>query len=142
NLPKNDAAVAAKAPHAYQAMRQTLYTEQIRIAAEKSDWKAKWHPPGKGPGGPIKRGLGMALHTWGGNAVGGPPNHEATVIISRDGSVTVESSTQDLGTGQRTVSAIITAEILGLDVEQIITRIGDSTLGFSSGSGGSTTLPS
>ena len=106
-----------------------------------SKWKEKWHPPGQG-GGTVKHGIGMGLHTWGGNAVGGPPSNEATVIISRDGSVTVESSTQDLGTGQRTVSAIITAEILGLDVNDIVVKIGESNLGFSSGSGGSTTLPS
>jgi xanthine dehydrogenase YagR molybdenum-binding subunit len=91
--------------------------------------------------GPIKHGMGMALHTWGGSPSGGQPN-EAKVIISRDGTVTVESSTQDLGTGQRTVSAIIAAEILGLEVTDIIVKIGDSSLGFSSGSGGSTTLPS
>lgn len=142
NLPANDSAVAAKAPHSYFAMRQTLYTQQIKMAAAKIDWAKKWHAPGKGPGaGPIKHGLGMALHTWGGFASGGAPN-EATVIISRDGTVTVESSTQDLGTAQRTVSAIIPAEILGLSVEQIVVKIGESNLGFSSGSGGSTTLPS
>jgi len=83
----------------------------------------------------------MAMHTWGGQAAGGQPN-ECTVIISRDGTVTAESSTQDLGTGQRTVAAIITAEILGLEIDSIVTKLGDSSLGFSTGSSGSTTLPS
>jgi len=67
----------------------------------------------------VKRGIGMAVHTWGGFAAGGNPGNETTVTISRDGSVMVESSTQDLGTGQRTVSAIIPAEILGLEVADI-----------------------
>jgi xanthine dehydrogenase YagR molybdenum-binding subunit len=67
-------------------------------------------------------------------------NH-CTVIISRDGSVTAESSTQDLGTGQRTSTALIVAEILGLQPGDVVTKIGESNLGNSTGSGGSTTSP-
>src|SRR5262245_938027 len=139
HLPPNDSAAAAKNPVAWLATRSTIYNKQFDIAAEKSGWAQKWHPPGQGGNGPVKRGIGMGVHTWGGFAAG--PN-EATVVISRDGSVSVESSTQDLGTGQRTVSAIVTAEILGLNVEDIHVKIGESNLGQSSGSGGSTTLPS
>jgi xanthine dehydrogenase YagR molybdenum-binding subunit len=40
------------------------------------------------------------------------------------------------------VTAIVAAEILGLNPEQIIVQIGESQFGASSGSGGSTTLPS
>jgi xanthine dehydrogenase YagR molybdenum-binding subunit len=53
--------------------------------------------------------------------------------------VLVQSSTQDLGTGERTVLAIVTAEILGLEPKDITTRIGESDYGRSTGSGGSTT---
>jgi xanthine dehydrogenase YagR molybdenum-binding subunit len=84
----------------------------------------------------------MAIHTWGGFAAGGNPGNECTITISRDGSVAVESSTQDLGTGMRTVAAIVAAEILGLGVEDMTVKIGDSSLGASTGSGGSTTTPS
>jgi xanthine dehydrogenase YagR molybdenum-binding subunit len=85
----------------------------------------------------------MAIHTWGGGAAGNkPPPNECTVRIARDGSVTAETSTQDLGTGQRTVTAIITAEILGMEPGDIGLRIGESPLGRSTGSGGSTTCPS
>jgi xanthine dehydrogenase YagR molybdenum-binding subunit len=139
HLPQNDAAAAAQNPVAFLATRNTIYNKQFDLAAEKSGWAQKWHAPGQGGNGTVKRGIGMAVHTWGGFAAG--PN-EATVLISRDGSVAVESSTQDLGTGQRTVSAIVTAEILGLNVEDIHVKIGESQLGQSSGSGGSTTLPS
>ena len=144
NIPQNDPQAVQKAPQSFLALRGSIYTEQLRLAAEKSEWKKKWHPPGKGPlTGAVKHGIGMAMHTWGGNAVGGdPPPNEATVIISRDGTATVESSTQDLGTGQRTVSAIVTAEILGQEIDSIVVKIGDSSLGRSTGSGGSTTLPS
>ncbi len=44
-----------------------VYAAQMKMAAEAMDWKAKWHPHGKAPEkGPVKRGLGMAIHTWGG----------------------------------------------------------------------------
>src|SRR5205085_8611217 len=71
---------------------------------------------------------------------GGGPN-PTRVTINADGSVLVQSSTQDLGTAARTVLAIITAEILGLRPQDITVRIGDSTNGPSTGSGGSTTCP-
>ena len=51
------------------------------------------------------------------------------------------TSTQDLGTAQRTVTAIVTAEVLGLGVADITVMIGESQYGFSTGSGGSTTCP-
>jgi xanthine dehydrogenase YagR molybdenum-binding subunit len=140
-LPPNDPAVKAKDPIAWLGRRNDIYNEQLEIAVKLSGWKEKWHPPGKGPGRVVKHGIGMALHTWGGAAAGGQPN-ECTVIIGRDGSVTAETSTQDLGTGQRTVTAIVVAEILGLEPTSVITKIGESQLGFSSGSGGSTTCPS
>jgi xanthine dehydrogenase YagR molybdenum-binding subunit len=139
NLPQNDPNAATNAPQSWNALRNSIYVEEIKRAAKLSDWDKVWHPPGKGPGnGPLKHGIGMALHTWGGAA--GRPN-EINVTISSDGSVLVTSSTQDLGTGERTVLAIITAEMLGLDVKDITVKMGESPYGPSSGSGGSTTCP-
>jgi xanthine dehydrogenase YagR molybdenum-binding subunit len=139
NLPQNDQAAIMNAPQSINALRNTIYTDEIKIAADLAKWKDKWHPPGKGPAkGPIKHGIGMALHTWGGSA--GKPN-DISVTISSDGSVLVRASTQDLGTGERTVLPIVVAEVLGLDVKDITVRIGESPDGRSSGSGGSTTCP-
>jgi xanthine dehydrogenase YagR molybdenum-binding subunit len=139
NLPQNSADAIKNAPTSLLAIWNTLWTDEIRIAAKLSEWDKKWHPPGKGPGsGPVKHGIGMALHTWGGRA--GKPN-DIFVSISSDGSVLVRSSTQDLGTGERTVLAIVVAEVLGLEVKDITVRIGESQTGRSSGSGGSTTCP-
>lgn len=122
--------------------RNTVYNEQLDIITKAAGWKEKWHPPGQGPKkGPWQHGIGMALHTWGGYAAGGDPN-ECTVKITSNGGVLAESSTQDLGTAQRTVTAIVVAEILGLSPEDIALRLGESDLGKSSGSGGSTTCPS
>jgi xanthine dehydrogenase YagR molybdenum-binding subunit len=135
NLPPKLPQAGGNDPHALK-----VYADEIAIAAKLSDWQQKWHPPGKGPGkGPVKHGIGMAMHTWGGQGSG--PN-DTKVTITSDGSVLVESSTQDLGTGQRTVLPIVVAEILGLEVKDITARIGESPFGRSSGSGGSTTCPS
>jgi xanthine dehydrogenase YagR molybdenum-binding subunit len=139
NLPPNDPDAIKADPVSWKALRHTIYTDEIKIAARLAEWEKKWHPPGKGPNkGPIKHGIGMALHTWGGGAFG---INDINVAISSDGSVLVTGSTQDLGTGERTVLAIVVAEILGLGVKDITIRIGDSPYGRSTGSGGSTTCP-
>ncbi len=139
NIPPDDVNAKNTDPLSYPAMRGTLYKKQIEIAAQLSGWANKWHPPGKGGDGPIKHGIGMALHTWGGFAAG--PN-DVTVTISSDGTVLVQTSTQDLGTAQRTVNAIVVAEILGLEPKDITVQIGENPFGRSGGSGGSTTCPS
>lgn len=115
-----------------------IYQRELEIGADLFKWKEKYHPPGAGKG-PIKRGVGMALHEWGG---GGRPQTQMTVEINADGSVLVQSSTQDLGTANRTVLAVVAAEVLGLKPEQITTQIGESQWATSFGSGGSTTCPS
>jgi xanthine dehydrogenase YagR molybdenum-binding subunit len=137
SLPKNDPKAD---PISWAARRNTIYNEQLDLAVKLSEWNERWHPPGKGKGGTIRHGIGMAIHTWGGFA--SAQMNECFVTISRDGSVSAESSTQDLGTAQRTVTAIVVAEILGLLPTDIVTRIGESQIGASSGSGGSTTCPS
>ena len=63
----------------------------------------------------------MALHTWGGQAA--PQLNECTVIIASDGSVTAQSSTQDLGTGSaHRARPSSCAEILGLEPNDITVR--------------------
>ncbi len=134
NLPPKLPQAPGNDPHA-----KTVYADEIAIAAKLANWKERWHPPGKAKEkGPVKSGMGMALHTWGGAAAF--PN-DVSVTISSDGSVLVDSSTQDLGTGERTVLPIVVAEALGLGIRDITVRIGESPYGRSSGSGGSTTCP-
>lgn len=138
NLPPSDPKVKAKDPIAWAGRRNEVYNEQLDIALKLSGWKEKWHPPGQGKAGTVRHGIGMAVHTWGGFAGG---QNEVDVVINRDGSVTAQTSSQDLGTAQRTLNAIVTAEILGLMPTDIIVKLGESQFGPSSGSGGSTTSP-
>ncbi len=138
NLPPNDQDAIKNAPTTYLALRNTIYTREIELIRKMSNWDQRWHAPGQGGNGPIKTGLGMGLHTCGG---GGGPANPTKVTISADGSVLVQSGSQDLGTAQRTVTAIIVAEILGLQPRDITVQLGESTFGPSTPSGGSTTCP-
>ncbi len=112
------------------------YQEEFDKAAELSEWSNRWHPRGDKTPGHLKRGLGVSFHTWGGRGHAGSCN----VIVRPDGSVTVQSGTQDLGTGTRTVIAVVAAETFGLPVEAIQVEIGDSRYPFDGASGGSTTV--
>jgi xanthine dehydrogenase YagR molybdenum-binding subunit len=117
--------------------RAPVYAEEMKIAAKIMDWKAKWHPHGKGgKNGSIVSGLGMAIHTWG----GGGHASSCTVKIHPDGGVETFLGSQDLGTGTRTVIALVLAETFGLPVEAIKVNIGSSKFPGSGPSGGSTTV--
>jgi xanthine dehydrogenase YagR molybdenum-binding subunit len=116
--------------------RAPLYQRQIRLAQEMAEWKKLWHPRGDSGKGPIKRGLGIALSTWGG---AGHPS-ECRIKINPDGSVELEQGTQDIGVGTRTVVAMVAAESLGLTVADIKVNIGDNNYPVSGPSGGSTTV--
>jgi len=119
--------------------RTPIYEGEVRLGAELIGWHANRKPRGQNGKGPIKRGFGMALHQWGG---GGANDKQVTCIINPDGSVELKSATQDIGTGARTVLAIIAAELLGLKVNEIKSNIGNSTFPPGQSSGGSTTTPS
>jgi xanthine dehydrogenase YagR molybdenum-binding subunit len=64
------------------------------------------------------------------------------VTVARDGAVTVASGTQDIGTGTKTVLAVLVAEELGIPPSSITVRTGDTTLPPGPGSGGSQTAAS
>ncbi|MBV9866344.1 MAG: xanthine dehydrogenase family protein molybdopterin-binding subunit [Abitibacteriaceae bacterium] len=112
---------------------------QMAAGAQAIGWEQKFQKqPGSMPGAK-KRGVGMAVHAWGG---GGGPSTPITCKIHPDGSVEALSGTQDLGTGTRTVIAMIVAEELGLKPTDITVEIGHRSYGNAGGSGGSTTCAS
>jgi xanthine dehydrogenase YagR molybdenum-binding subunit len=113
-----------------------VYAEELDIAGELIGWKKKWHARGDKTAGPIKRGLGLSIHTWGGT----PHNSTCDVTINPDGSVVVQLGSQDLGTGTRTILAQVAAETFGINVPDVKVNIGDSRFKPSGGSGGSTTV--
>jgi xanthine dehydrogenase YagR molybdenum-binding subunit len=119
-------------------LKDTVYHRQLDRAAREIGWERRNKTPGGGAG-PLKRGMGCGIGTWGG---GGGPQCKVDVTVARDGSVTVAVGTQDLGTGTRTYTRAIVAEELGLGMKDVAERIGDSRLGAANSSGGSTTAAS
>jgi xanthine dehydrogenase YagR molybdenum-binding subunit len=114
-------------------VRQREYKE----GRDKFGWAAKYKKPGSSPG-TVKTGVGCAGGTWGGGGGG----TKAEVQINPDGTVEIRCGTQDLGTGSRTVAAMVTAEAFGLHPSDIKVKIGDTNLPPSGGSGGSSTTAS
>ncbi len=121
---------------ALTGQRAQIYADELKIAADLIEWKKNWHARGDKSAGPIKRGLGVSLHTWGG--LGHPSDCDIT--IQPDGSVELKMGTQDLGTGTRTALAIVAADTFGLPLDAIKILIGDNRYPTSGGSGGSTTI--
>ncbi len=116
--------------------RAKVYQAQLDKGAELIEWKKKWHPRGDSASGSIKRGLGIGWNTWG----GGGHASQCRANIHPDGSVEVELGSQDLGTGTRTVIAMVAAETFGLPVNAVKVKIGDNKFPNSGASGGSTTV--
>src|SRR6185437_4967950 len=60
----------------------------------------------------------------------------ARVRLDNRGIVTVETDMTDIGTGSYTIIAQTAAEMMGLPLEKVVVRLGDSSYPVSSGSGG------
>lgn len=105
--------------------------------AKRFGWAAKRRRPVRS--GSIVRGVGLGAAQWGGAGAAG-----STVLVTahRDGGVEVSSGAQDIGTGTRTVLAVIVAEVLGLDPQDVHVNLGRSEWPPGQGSGGSMTAPS
>ena len=118
-----------------QTDRAQVYQEELQIAAELIGYKQKAHLRGANSG-TVRRGLGIAVHTWGGQ---GHPS-ECDVTINPDGSVEARIGTQDLGVGTRTCIGQVVGDTLGLPLNQVKVLIGRNDYPQSGASGGSTTI--
>jgi xanthine dehydrogenase YagR molybdenum-binding subunit len=116
--------------------RAKVYSEELDIADKLMNWKSRWHARGDKASGPIKQGLGLALHTWGGRG----HSSNCDLSIHPDGSVDIKMGTQDIGTGTRTSILTVAADTLGIPMEAINLQIGDNQYPRDSASGGSSTI--
>jgi xanthine dehydrogenase YagR molybdenum-binding subunit len=120
-----------------------LRQAEWRIAAERFGWAERVNPkPGRPRDGDdprFLRGAGMASAFWGQM---GRPGNAVTCRIHADGTVESRNGAQDMGTGMKTVMAILTAEELGITPEQVRVTMGHTDDPVGPGSGGSTTTPS
>lgn len=118
-----------------------VYLAQWELGAREIGWAERRNrTPGKpGSKGPVKRGVGMASSVW---FQGGQGGYEAEIAITPAGVVEVRNGTQDIGTGTKTMMAVLVAEELALPPRRIKVRVGDTRLPKGPASGGSNTGPS
>ena len=94
----------------------------IREGAERFGWQQSWRPPDSDPG-PLKRGVGMALGSYGAPLGLG----SAIIKVNPDASVQVLVGVVDIGTGAKTTMGMIAAEALGVPWSSIEVVNGDTT---------------
>ena len=127
---QNDTQVDPEQPARPFSQRQ--FVACLRTGAERFGWDAGSRQPASRREGRWLIGTGMA------GAVRGAPvtTSAARVRLDRRGIVTVETDMTDIGTGSYTIIAQTAAEMMGVTVDQVVVRLGDSRFPESSGSGG------
>lgn len=108
------------------------------LGADKFGWANRQMMPRMNRKGKYLVGQGMATATYPARR----SSASARIQMMKDGSVTVMSATQDIGTGTYTIMAQTAADALGIPVEKITVKLGDSSLPPAPVSGGSTTTAS
>ncbi|MDQ1089225.1 xanthine dehydrogenase family protein molybdopterin-binding subunit [Siphonobacter sp. SORGH_AS_1065] len=106
--------------------------------AEKFGWSKRNPEPRSLREGKTLIGWGMATGMW--DAMFVPSRAKA--FLSADGKLTVSSGTSDIGTGTYTIMTQIAAETLGMPMEQVTFKLGDSSLPLAYLEGGSATAAS
>src|SRR6185369_5513897 len=108
-----------------------------KIIRERTNWMNR--NPAGADSGPVKRGIGIAQSVWYRFV---NMDSSCEVRVSKDGSVELMSSVQDLGTGTKTLLALIVAEEFGIPPADVVIRIGDTRYPIGPNSGGSVTAGS
>ena len=108
-----------------------------QVILERTNWRNR--RPAASDTGPIKHGMGIAQSVWYRFV---SMDSSCEVRVSRDGSVELMSAVQDLGTGTKTMLAIIVAEEFGIPPSSVVVRIGDTRFPIGPDSGGSVTAGS
>ncbi|GGR19445.1 xanthine dehydrogenase family protein molybdopterin-binding subunit [Deinococcus ruber] len=115
-------------PFSSRRLVDTLY-----VGADRFGWDKRQKQPGQVREGEWLIGMGMAS-AFRANMV--QPSG-AKVILQPDGTLAVETQMTDIGTGSYTILGQVAAEMLGLPLEQVTVRLGDSDYPQAAGSGGS-----
>ena len=111
---------------------QRQLVECLRRGAKEFGWEKRNAKPAQARDGRWFVGIGVAAGIRDNLVM----KSAARVRLDRRGVVTVESDMTDIGTGSYTVMAQTAAEMLGVPLEQVVVRLGDSTFPVSAGSGG------
>jgi xanthine dehydrogenase YagR molybdenum-binding subunit len=126
----NDTQVDPSNPDRPFSRRQLV--ECLRLGAERFGWVGRSARPGTRREGQWLVGMGMASG-FRNNVV---MRSGARVRLDGQGVVTVETDMTDIGTGSYTIIAQTAAEMMGVAMDKVVVRLGDSAYPASSGSGG------
>jgi xanthine dehydrogenase YagR molybdenum-binding subunit len=126
----NDTQVDPEKPD--RPFSQRHFVECMREGAERFGWKDRPTAPGARRDGPWWLGMGVAS-AFRNNLV---MKSAARVRLAPDGIVTVETDMTDIGTGSYTIIAQTAAEMMGVPLDRVVVRLGDSDFPVSAGSGG------
>jgi xanthine dehydrogenase YagR molybdenum-binding subunit len=112
--------------------------ECYRQAAEEFGWGKRNPQPRSMRDGTELVGWGMASGVW--EALQQPI--AVRIVLTANGHAEVSCATSDIGTGTYTIMAQVAADMLGLPIDNITVKLGDSTLPQSPVEGGSWTAAS
>jgi xanthine dehydrogenase YagR molybdenum-binding subunit len=127
---RNDTQVDPEKPD--RPFSQRNLVRCLREGAERFGWRRRNPAPGQMRDGYWLIGMGVAAAFRNNLLI---PSG-ARVRLDRDGMLTVETDMTDIGTGSYTIIAQTAAEMMGVDLDQVAVRLGDSAFPISSGSGG------
>ncbi|MBC7945317.1 MAG: xanthine dehydrogenase family protein molybdopterin-binding subunit [Burkholderiales bacterium] len=103
--------------------------------AEKFGWSKRNPEPRSMREGNQLIGWGMATGLWDAQRM----KASAKALLTADGKLEVSSATTDIGTGTYTIMTQIAAETLGLPMDRVMFRLGDSSMPMAPVEGGSWT---
>jgi xanthine dehydrogenase YagR molybdenum-binding subunit len=126
----NDTQVDPTKPDRPFSQRQMI--ECLRTGADRFGWKQRHAQPGTQREGRWLIGMGVAVAFRNNLLV----KSGARVRLDDQGIVTVETDMTDIGTGSYTIIGQTAAEMLGVSLDKVVVRLGDSSFPVSSGSGG------
>jgi xanthine dehydrogenase YagR molybdenum-binding subunit len=126
----NDTQVDPESPNKPFSRRQ--FVECLQTGAERFGWNRRSARPASRREGRWLIGMGVAA------AIRGAPVTRSAAVVRLDarGRVTVETDMTDIGTGSYTIIAQTAAEMLGVGIDKVTVRLGDSRFPEAAGSGG------
>jgi xanthine dehydrogenase YagR molybdenum-binding subunit len=123
---------ATQGPRPERPFSTRQLVECLRTGAERFGWAKRAPQPGKTREGDWLIGMGVATAFRDSPVV----KSAARVRLDGRGMVVVETDMTDIGTGSYTIIGQTAAEMMGVPLDRVTVRLGDSAFPVSAGSGG------
>ncbi|MGF6767629.1 xanthine dehydrogenase YagR molybdenum-binding subunit [Paraburkholderia sp. GAS199] len=127
---RNDTQVDPEKPERPFSQRQLI--QCMKVGSERFGWTRRNAQPASVREGRWLIGMGMAA-AFRNNLL---TKSGARIRLDRTGHLTVETDMTDIGTGTYTILAQTAAEMMGVSIDDVTVRLGDSSFPASAGSGG------